>query len=232
MKKFSQVSIYEPMKIILIPDFGISWSQLSKLSELGVKTKIYSGETLIETGEFISEEHDKNYFSFFPDYKRLVLIKNPYWRVLSIYIRYFLCNTDKNYKTLSFKKFLNKIYNNSDLNPQENYLKGQFCSQVISEQDNFFLCEDFSDSVRFWLEKTIQEEPHYNDSFVNLPNLYNMNMETLSDFYDHESAELVYEKNKSIFDKFGYSPWSYLDYHNPVKKIHVLHGRLTNYYER
>ena len=232
MKKFSQVSFYEPKKFILVPNFGISWSQLQVLSDIGVQTRIFSGENVIDTAKFVSEEHDKNYFDFFPDYSKLVLIKNPYWRVLSIYIRYFLCNSEKDYKVLTFKRFLKKIYSRSNLNLQETYLADQFLSQHVLDGDNFLLCEDFSDSIAFWFEKKIDTKPLYNDSFKNLPNIYNMNMETLSDFYDHESADLVYTHNQFIFNKFGYPRFSYLDYHSPVKKIHVLHGRLTNYYER
>ena len=57
---------------------------------------------------------------------------------------------------------------------------------------------------------------------------YLWSIKNFSDFYDRETAEIVYEKHKNYFEVFNYDFYSYLDFYDPIEKVHALHGKQTN----
>jgi len=57
---------------------------------------------------------------------------------------------------------------------------------------------------------------------------YLWSIKNFSDFYDRETAEIVYEKHKNYFEVFNYDFYSYLEFYDPIEKVHALHGKQTN----
>ena len=92
----------------------------------------------------------------------------------------------------------------------------------------FFVIEKYkSEFTRlFNLDQT--DEVNYSDRFSQKISNYHASQKTLSDFYDVDIAEIVYDRFEEYFVKFGYDRYSYLDFHSQIEKIHALHGKQTN----
>ena len=69
---------------------------------------------------------------------------------------------------------------------------------------------------------------NHSERFLQKFSNYHASQKTLSDFYDADIAEIVYNRFEEYFVKFGYDRYSYLDFHGQVEKIHALHGNQTN----
>jgi hypothetical protein len=103
--------------------------------------------------------------------------------------------------------------------------------QNILQYYNFFKVENFSEEMSKWFGVTVNEDIEYFSKLKKVSSHYHESMECISDFFDRESASIIYEIHQPIFEKFGYSFYSYLDYHDEVNKIHHLHGDIVNKFE-
>jgi hypothetical protein len=232
MSERSLISVFEKKKyLVLIPE-GLSKPEMETICTFGSVTKIYKENELFKQYEGVTDRYDEKLFNNFPDYQKLMFVKNPYWRTLEYYLwNYCYSSEYENRKTETFKKTIKSLYEENNFSFREMKNKKAIQPQNLNLTENYFLCEDFINESYKWFDVEVLTNPK---PFLRIPNsssFYDSSMLTMSDFYDKESAERVYEKNKSVFEKFGYSFYSYLDFHDPVRKIHSLHGNLTNNFE-
>jgi len=152
------------------------------------------------------------------EYKKIILAKNPYWRILMIYLwDYIQVSGEKKGITKHFKAFVNRLVLNEDYQEWEETLEPKIRPITLPEFDEVF-----------YLESIDKPDVTYFDMLRTQGSNYLWSIENYSDFYDIETAEMVFQKNKDYFEKFNYSFYSYLDFYNPVEKIHALHGKQTN----
>lgn len=231
MRKF--INIIPSQNLILICPKGLSFEQMEYIHKnLNTQTQVYLDGELVRDAKGLSDTYDEDLNMLYPDYDKLVFIKNPYWRILHIYLWNFLYVSNPAVpKVETFKKTLISIYKNRDENIKINRIWHEMSPQPIEGYDKFFKVEDFVTEFKNWFGSEIKEVPEYFSQMKNVSSNYHQSMTSLSDFYDRESAEIVYQVHKPIFDKFGYSFHSYLDYHSPTQRIHQLHGDLSNKFE-
>jgi hypothetical protein len=233
MNERSLITVFEKKKyLVLIPE-GLSIPEMETISTFGIITKVYKENEFFKNHEgWATNQYDEKLFNNFPDYQKLMFVKNPYWRTLEYYLwNYCYSSEYENRKTETFKKTIKSLYEENNFSFREMKNKKAIQPQNLNLTENYFLCEDFINESYKWFDVEVLTNPK---PFLRIPNsssFYDSSMLTMSDFYDKESAERVYEKNKSVFEKFGYSFYSYLDFHDPVRKIHSLHGNLTNNFE-
>lgn len=217
-------------RILLIPA-GLSFDELSPLKILDPKIKFYNDDEFLNEKSGISYCYYETLITKFENYDSLMFIKNPYWRILEIYLWKYLYHPSYGSTiTKTFKKTIKRLYGTLDLGlEKENRI--YVSPQNLDLTENFFVCENYKTEFNKWFGFEIDSVLRHNIRVQKPTSLYDSSLETFSDFYDSESAEIIYSKHEKVFDKFGYDFYSYLDYHNPIKKIHVLHGDLVNKFE-
>jgi hypothetical protein len=231
MRKY--INLVPSRKLVLICPKGISFEQMDCLNQnLDTQTQIYLDGLLKRESKGLSDTYDEDLISLFPDYETLVLVKNPYWRVLQIYLWNFLYSAKPNIDEVkTFKKTLISIYKNRDENIKIDRINHELSCQSSDNYKNFFRVENFIDEMKNWFGIDLSENPKYFSNLISVSSNYHESMTSLSNFYDKESADIVYEIHKPIFEKFGYSYYSYLDFHSPTQRIHHLHGNIVNKFE-
>jgi hypothetical protein len=232
MNERSLISIFEEKKYLVLVPEGLSKSEMDTIATFGIITKIYKENKFVKDHPLVSDRFDESLFDYYSDYEKLLFVKNPYWRTLEHYLWKYIYSTEyDDRKTETFKKTIKRLYEEDDFSEREMKNKRAIEPQNLDLTENYFLCEDFKAESLKWFGIEIQNNPKNYSRVPNSSSFYDSSMLTMSDFYDKESAEMVYEKNKSVFEKIGYSFYSYLDFHDPVRKIHSLHGNLTNNFE-
>lgn len=218
-------------KLILLIPAGLSFDELTPLKILDPKIKFYDGDEFLNEKNGISYCYYETLISRFENYDSLMFVKNPYWRILEIYLwKYLYQPCYGNTITKTFKKTIKRLYGSLDLGlEKENRI--YVSPQDLNLTKNYFVCENYKSELKRWFNIETEVVPRSNVRLERPTSLYDFSIDTLSDFYDSESAEIIYEKNIKIFEKFGYDFYSYLDYHDPVRKIHALHGDLINKFE-
>jgi hypothetical protein len=220
-------------KMILICPKGISFEQMEIISKTtGSKVSTYENNEKLKEVDGISDNFNEELLSDFPNYQKLMIIKNPYWRILQSYLWNFLYKVSYPFPPVAtFKKTIKSLYFDSNFPLQHERLRFEMKSQKIDGIDNFFITEDFQNQMKFWFDEKVESDTPYNSVLTKVSSNYHESMSSLSEFYDRESAEIIYEENRNVFEKFNYSFHSYLDFHTPVKKVHHLHGDLVNKFE-
>lgn len=223
---------YLPKKnmVLLIPP-GLHPDETQGLLNLSPTVIRHKPDGSIKEKMGISESFTESLIPEFPDFKKLMFVKNPYWRTLEIYLRKYLYRVSyDNTITQTFKKTIEKLYGKSEIG-SESENREFVLPQNLNLTENFFICENFVSELKRWFDVDINFEPRSNVGMIKKTSIYDLSMTTFSDFFDLECGEMIYEKNIEVFEKFGYDFYSYLDYHDPIRKIHVLHGNLTNKFE-
>lgn len=232
MGERSLISLFEEKKYVVLVPEGLSKPEMEVISSLGIITKIYKENELYKEYEGVTDRYDETLIGNFPEYTKLLFVKNPYWRTLEYYLWKYIYSTEYDgRKTETFKKTIKRLYEDDVFSPVETKNKKAIEPQNLNLTENYFICEDFKNECSKWFDIEIQLNPKNYSRIPNSSSFYDSSMLTMSDFYDKESAEMVYEKNRDVFEKFNYSFYSYLDFHNPVRKIHSLHGGITNNFE-
>lgn len=217
MNNIQKISFCEERKELILPIIGLTLSESKMFSKIGAKTLIINKKGEKKYFDFITNGFDLDLCDLFPNFKKILIVKNPYWSMLETYLtKYCYPFSREERYSLSFKSAV--INDQIEIN----YPKG------LSQFDDFFVVENYkSESIRlFNLEQT--DEVNYSDRFLKKVSNYHASQKTLSDFYDSDIAEIVYNRFEEYFVKFGYDRYSYLDFHNQVEKIHALHGNQTN----
>lgn len=220
-----RITILENEKVVLVIPTGISSEQRSFFSRLNPQVmKFENGE--ISTERFgITDKTDLNLLKYFDSYKKIALIKNPYWRVLEIYFWNFLYGENPlKIQNPTFKKVIYEDLKNTEVSRY-------FHQQEIFGVDNFIFCENFREDFWKYFKVDCGSELRYILRITDSSSLYDKSLPTFSHFYDSELAKIVYEKHQQIFERFNYDYYSYLDYFNPIDKIHYLHGSPKNKFE-
>lgn len=232
MNERSLISVFEEKKyLVLIPE-GLSKPEMETINTFGIITKIYKENELFKQYEGVTDRYDERLFDFHSKYEKLLFVKNPYWRTLELYLWKYIYSTEYDgRKTETFKRTIHRLYNESDFSVREMKNKMAVMPQNINLTSNFFVCEDFVNETSKWFDIKLMSAPKNYSRIPNSSSFYESSMMTMSDFYDKESAEMIYEMNREIFERFNYSFYSYLDFHDPVRKIHSLHGNLKNNFE-
>lgn len=226
-----RITYLKDKKLILLVPPGLSTDEMNELKFLDPTIRVYKDKGVYSERFGVSYKFDESLINDFPDFQKIMFIKNPYWRTLEIYLWQYLYRvsygTDQ---TQSFKKTIKKLYE-GDVSEMEYENKLYVSPQNISLTKNYFICENFGTELQKWFGNNLESIVRPNIRSIKPSSIYDLTMETASDFYDRECAEMVYEKNRQIFEEFNYDFYSYLDSHNPVKKIHALHGDPINKFE-
>ena len=226
------ITFLSDKNLILLTPAGLSIDELNLIKILDPTIKVYDdNDDLINERKGVSYMYYETLIPKFENPNLLMFIKNPYWRILEVYLwKYLYYESYDSSITKTFKKTIKRLYCTSDIGSERGN-RLYVSPQNLNLTDNFFICESFQTEFKKWFNLEVEMKPRQNVRVNKPTSLYDLSMESLSDFYDSESAEIIYNKHQEVFEKFGYDFYSYLDYHNPVKKIHVLHGDLINKFE-
>lgn len=231
MRQF--ISYLDDRKIVLLCPKGLSFEQMMDLNEkLSPKTDIYLEGNHLKTTDSLSDSYDLELLEKFSDYQKMIFIKNPYWRVLQVYLWNFLYASKISIEEVySFKKTLKSIYIGVGpiVTTNKKLISEMKCQSY--EHELVFKSENYNQEMMEHFNIQTQNSLPYFSQLLEVSSNYHRSMNSISEFYDRESAELVYENHKDIFENFGYSFYSYLDFHDPISKIHHLHGDLQNKFE-
>jgi hypothetical protein len=231
MKQF--ITYIPDKKKILVCPKGISFEQMEVISKsAGSKVSSFVNNEKLKEVDGISDNFDEELVSLYPDYQKLVIIKNPYWRILQSYLWNFLYNVGYKFPPVkTFKQTIKSLYFDPNFPLQHERLRFEMKSQKIDGCNDFFITEDFENQMESWFNTKISSNIPYNSILTKVSSNYHESMSSLSEFYDRESAEIIYEEHETIFEKFNYSFYSYLDFHSPLERVHHLHGDLVNKFE-
>ena len=232
MFETKRVTYLEDRKTVLLIPAGLSKEERVHLKNLKPTINKLNEQNEIIQGFGLSQDFSEDLLSDFQDYQKLMFIKNPYWRILEIYLWNYLYRVQYGFHlTQSFKKTIKRLYSQAEigLEKENRYFVRP---QNLNLTENYFICENYLEEYKKWFGVHITDKPQQNTRMLTNPPVYDLSMISVSDFYDRESASIIYEKHQSVFNKFGYNFYSYLDFHDPIRKIHVLHGDLVNKFEQ
>ena len=216
MKNIQRISFCEERNELILPIIGLTLSESNIFLKNGVRTLIVNKKGEKKYFDFVSSGFNLELSNLFPNFKKILVVKNPYWSVLETYLKRY-CYVQSIVKPpFTFRESV--IQDIIEVNYPED----------LSQFDDFFIIEKHkSEFIRlFNLEQP--DEVNHSERFLKKISNYHTSQKTLSDFYDNDIAEIIYEKFNQYFVKFGYDRYSYLDFHGQVEKIHALHGNQTN----
>jgi hypothetical protein len=207
----------ERSEILLVPH-GLTKSERNLFNDQGYYSISLKNGEEDEKLNYICPSMDYSDFKKSDEYKKIILVKNPYWRILRTYLRnYIQLSGEKKDVIKHFKSFVNRLVLNENFQEWEEQVRRKIRSINLPEFDEVI-----------HLESIDNPDVIYFDMIRTQGSNYLWSIENYSDFYDIETAEIVFQKNKDYFERFNYTFYSYLDFYNPIEKIHVLHGKQTN----
>jgi hypothetical protein len=216
MNNIQRISFCEERNELILPIIGLTLSESNIFLKNGVRTLIVNKKGEKKYFDFVSRGFNLELCDLFPNFKKILVVKNPYWSVLETYLQRYCYSHSMLRPHFTFRESV--IQDIIEVNYPED----------LTQFDDFFIIENYKSEYKriFGLEKN--DEVQYSDRFTKKISNYHTSQKTLSDFYDNDIAKIIYEKFNQYFVKFGYDQYSYLDYHSPVDKIHALHGNQTN----
>jgi len=207
----------EKKEILLVPN-GITNSERRFYYDMG-----YYGISLKKNEEniklrTISESMEYVDFKQSNEYKKIILVKNPYWRLLMSYLWVYVISSGehKDYEK-DFKSFVNRLVLNEKFEKWDDAVRHKIQPINLPHFDEIIYLESIKDPNVKYFEPIKTGGSNYLWSIKNF-----------SDFYDRETAEIVYEKHKNYFEVFNYDFYSYLEFYDPIEKVHSLHGKQSN----
>jgi hypothetical protein len=216
MNNIQRISFCEERNELILPIIGLTLSESNIFLKNGIRTLIVNKKGEKKYFDFVSRGFNLELCDLFPNFKKILVVKNPYWSVLETYLKRY-CYVHSILK-LHFTFRESVIQDIIEVNYPED----------LTQFDDFFIIENYKSEHKriFGLENN--DEIQCSDRFTQKFSNYHTSQKTLSEFYDNDIAEIIYQKFNQYFVKFGYDQYSYLDYHSPVDKIHALHGNQTN----
>jgi hypothetical protein len=216
MNNIQRISFCEERNELILPIIGLTLSESNIFLKNGVRTLIVNKKGEKKYFDFVSRGFNLELCDLFPNFKKILVVKNPYWSVLETYLQRYCYSHSMLRPHFTFRESV--IQDIIEVNYPED----------LTQFDDFFIIENYKSEYKriFGLEKN--DEVQYSDRLTKKISNYHTSQKTLSDFYDNDIAEIIYEKFNQYFVKFGYDQYSYLDYHSLVDKIHALHGNQTN----
>jgi len=216
MNNIQRISFCEERNELILTIIGLTLSESNIFLKNGFRTLIVNKKGEKKYFDFAPRGFNLELCNLFPNFKKILVVKNPYWSVLETYLKRY-CYVHSILKLhFTFREFV--IQDIIEVSYPED----------LTQFDDFFIIENYKSEYKriFGLEKN--DEIQCSDRFTQKFSNYHTSQKTLSDFYDNDIAEIIYKKFNQYFVKFGYDQYSYLDYHSPVDKIHALHGNQTN----
>lgn len=216
MNNIQKIPFCEERNELILPIIGLTLSESNIFLKNGVRTLIVNKKGEKKYFDFVSRGFNLELSNLFPNFKKILVVKNPYWSVLETYLKRY-CYVHSIVKPpFTFRESV--IEDIIEVNYPED----------LSQFDDFFIIEKHkSEFIRlFNLEQP--DEVNHSERFLQKFSNYHASQKTLSDFYDADIAEIVYNRFEEYFVKFGYDRYSYLDFHGQVEKIHALHGNQIN----
>ena len=216
MKNIQRISFCEERNELILPIIGLTLSESNIFLKNGARTLIVNKKGEKKYCDFILGGFNLELCNLFPNFKKILVVKNPYWSVLETYLKRYCYTHTKVNPHITFRESV--VQDIIEVNYPED----------LSQFDDFFIIENYKSEHKriFGLENN--DEIRCSDRFNTKISNYHTSQKTLSDFYDNDIAEIIYEKFNQYFVKFGYDRYSYLDFHGQVEKIHALHGNQTN----
>jgi hypothetical protein len=216
MNNIQRISFCEERNELILPIIGLTLSESNIFLKNGVRTLIVNKKGEKKYFDFVSRGFNLELCDLFPNFKKILVVKNPYWSVLETYLQRYCYSHSMLRPHFTFRESV--IQDIIEVNYPED----------LTQFDDFFIIENYKSEYKriFSLEKN--DEVQYSDRLTKKISNYHTSQKTLSDFYDNDIANIIYEKFNQYFVKFGYDQYSYLDYYSPVDKIHALHGNQTN----
>ena len=212
------INIHSERKEILLVPNGITNSERRFYYDMG-----YYGISLKKNEEnvklkTISVSMEYSDFRQSDEYKKIILVKNPYWRLLMTYLwAYVTASGEHKDVEKDFKSFIKRLVLNENFEKWEDGVSHKIHPINLPYFDEIIYLESIKDPNVKYFESVKTGGSNYLWSIKNF-----------SDFYDRETAEIVYEKHKNYFEVFNYDFYSYLDFYDPIEKVHALHGKQTN----
>ena len=212
------INIHPERSEILLAPHGLTNSEKNFFNRQGYcAISLKNGEE-VEKHNSIFPSMNYRDFKKLDQCKKIMLAKNPYWRILMVYLWYYIqSSSEKKDITKHFKSFVNRLILNQDYQGWEETIRNRIRPINLPEFDDVIYLETIDDPDVTYFDMIRTEGSNYLWS-----------IENYSDFYDIETAEIVFQKNKDYFERFDYTFYSYLDFYNPIEKIHALHGKQTN----
>lgn len=216
MNNVRRITFCDERKELLLPVIGLSNSETKIFSNEGFKTLTYNTKEEKNYLDHISSGFNIELSEFFPNFKKILVVKNPYWSVLETYLKKYCYSYSILTPYFTFRESV--IQDIIEVNYPED----------LTQFDDFFIIENYKSEYKRIFDIEKNDEVQYSDRLTKKISNYHTSQKTLSDFYENDIAKIIYEKFNQYFVKFGYDQYSYLDYHSPVDKIHALHGNQTN----
>ena len=92
-------------KLILLTPGGLSLDEINPIKLLGPKVRVYNNDTLINERNGMSYCYYEDLIPKFDNFDLLMFIKNPYWRILEVYLwKYLYYESYGTTLTKTFKK--------------------------------------------------------------------------------------------------------------------------------
>ena len=207
----------ERNEILLIPH-GLTKSEKNFFNHQGYHAISLKNGEQDEKLDCIFSCMDYSDFKKSVDCKKIMVSKNPYWRLLMVYLwDYVHVSGEKKGFEKHFKSFVNRLVLNENFQEWEERVRNKIRPVNSPKFDEIIYLENINNP----------DVSHF-DMLRTQGSNYLWSIENYSDFYDLETAEMVYQKHKDYFEKFNYDFYSYLDFYSPVEKVHVLHGKQSN----
>jgi len=216
MNNIQKISFCEERKELILPVIGLTLSESNIFSKNGVKTLFINRKGEKKYFDFTSSGFNLELCDLFPNFKKILVVKNPYWSVLETYLKKYCYSYSILTPCSTFRESV--IQDIIEVNYPDD----------LTQFDDFFIIENHKSEFKRIFDLENNDEILYSDRLTKKTSNYHASQKTLSDFYENDIAEIIYKKFNQYFVKFGYDQYSYLDYHGPIDKIHALHGNQTN----
>ena len=150
---------------------------------------------------------EKNVLSkdFYNNSFKFCIVRNPYDRVVSAF---FYNKLNRKY---TFKNFIKHLYENKLLIPKNSYKNSVSYGDINNQWNPMYtwIPDDINKIYYFEnydnIPKDVIKQININIDLSTIPIINKSEHSNYVDYYDNETAELVYDIYKIDFEKFGYS---------------------------
>ena len=135
-------------------------------------------------------EVKRKFKNSYNNYRKFTIIRNPYDKMVSWYF-YLKRNLGENYKVIEFNEWIKDPSKFWHANDPISYLKPQH--EWVDETVEILKFENLNKE----LNEFFKEE-------INLPIINKSNHKHYLDYYNEESSNIIYNRYKEDFEKYGY----------------------------
>ena len=159
MNNIQRISFCEERNELILPIIGLTLSESSIFLKNGVRTLIVNKKGEKKYFDFVSSGFNLELSNLFPNFKKILVVKNPYWSVLETYLKRY-CYVHSILKLhFTFREFV--IQDIIEVSYPED----------LTQFDDFFIIENYKSEYKriFGLEKNdeIQCSDRFTQKFSN-----------------------------------------------------------------